>query len=180
MGPFPTLGLRVLAVNATFETVSEGDSTLTSSQAASLVGVSRSRWLQLVVKYKVRSTRDARRVRRYLREDVNRVLETRRLNFDRRMRGIGAGAAQDGQLVAEVFELFQAGLPLPEIVIQTKLPTQTIRALYADYSTPLGRKVKAPPSPDDIAREAADAHQRMFEQFDQEQAARHERMGGRR
>jgi len=58
-----------------------------------------------------------------------------------RTRGIGAGAAVDGETAAAVFEAFTRGVGLPEIVIAQKLPPAVVRELWREFTTPLA----APP-----------------------------------
>ena len=150
---------------------------LTTTQAAELVGVSRKRWGQLAHKYKVHSRLESGgRVRLYLRVDVTRVIEERRLNRHALMRG--RAAAPDGWITAEVFEHFTNGLTLPEMVFQPSFQRHVIRALYEEYRTPLGKKPKVPGDGPFFETMRGEASQNFLD-FVKEQNDRHEKLAAR-
>lgn len=115
--------------------------TLTTSQARTLLGLSRTRLLELANDGSLPCTRD---------QDGNRVFKLADVQAFARRRAPRIVKAE-GSIAQQVFELFQAGMRLPDIVIRTGHSPAMIRHLWEEYCRPL----KAPSST--AAREAADA-----------------------
>ena len=104
---------------------------------------------------KLTAVRDAAGVRLFRREDV---LEYCRIRGRRRRDKIDAEAS------AAVFDCFERGLELPEIVRRTNQSPMTIRA-YAEFVRPLRepRRLPAPIDGDASARELHSAIDRFTE-----------------
>ncbi len=112
-----------------------GDDFLSPLQTRQLLGVSRTRVLQFEERGELHPIRDARGVHRYARSEVERLVRVRESSTDARMTRVGAKLP--GEVVARVFELFDDGWTLPQIVRETKLPPEAVRALYVEYKTPV-------------------------------------------
>jgi MerR HTH family regulatory protein len=91
-----------------------------------LLGCSRALLRKYERKGRLHPVRDARGDRLYARAEVLRLCEQR-----------SSIAHVEGQVAARVFDLFNRGTPLPDIVIETGLPPRTVRALFREYTTPL-------------------------------------------
>lgn len=116
--------------------------TLTTHQACTLLGLSRTRVLELANDGTLPCTRD---------EDGARVFKLADVQALARRRGPRIAKAE-GSVAQQVFELFHAGMRLPDIVIRTGHSPAMVRHLWEEYCRPL----KAPPSAADVARAAAD------------------------
>jgi hypothetical protein len=112
-----------------------GDDILTPLQTRQLLGVSRTRILQFEDRGELHAIRDERGVHRYMRSEVERLVRVRASSPDRRVARVGAKLP--GDVVARVFELFDDGWTLPQIVRETKLPPEAVRALHVEYRTPV-------------------------------------------
>ena len=73
-------------------------------------------------------------------------------------------AALEGKLAARVFDLFEQGCTLPQIVQQTGEHPTTIRALWAEYTTPL-KKPRDKGDDGETIREATADLQSLLERF---------------
>ncbi len=148
-----------------------GDDVLSPLQTRQLLGVSRTRILQFEERGELHPVRDERGVHRYLRSEVERLIRVRAASADKRVTRVGAKLP--GEVVARVFELFDEGWTLPQIVRETKLPPEAIRALHVEYRTPVeqpspGRAAPAAPRPSSRSRAASPAERlkALLENFD--------------
>jgi hypothetical protein len=69
-----------------------------------------------------------------------------------------------GKIAQRVFDLFETGYGLPDIVRQTGEAPATIRSLYEEWITPLGAKTKREKTGDDV-KEAAEELARALERL---------------
>jgi hypothetical protein len=137
-----------------------GDDVLSPLQTRQLLGVSRTRILQFEERGELHPVRDERGVHRYLRSEVERLIRVRAASPDKRVTRVGARLP--GEIVARVFELFDEGWTLPQIVRETRLPPEAIRALHVEYRTPVeqpspGHAVRPAPLPPARSRAASPA-----------------------
>jgi excisionase family DNA binding protein len=111
---------------------------VTTGQAAKLLGCSR-RWIQkLQKKGRLHSVVDQKGTHHFAREELLAFARDR-----------GRPGQPEGAIVARVFELFREQADLAEIVIQTQLTPETVRALWDEYRRPLGA-----PSVEDLERKS--------------------------
>ena len=104
-------------------------STFTRTEAARVLGCSRTRVQQFEKDGRLTAVVDQNGVHHFARADVLVLARARgRTNADRVY----------GTIAAEVFSLFRESVDLPEIVMRTQQSPSTIRALYEEYSRPLG------------------------------------------
>lgn len=140
---------------------------LSKAGAAKLLGVSTRRILQLREQGKLSSTRDVNGVHLYERSSIIRLAVERANSADPRIHRKGVPTI----LASKVFELFDRGCTLPQVVQETQQPPDVVRALFVEYSTPLGQTPKPPAPPaDDEAR-----HDRVMSAFAREQDRRDRR-----
>jgi hypothetical protein len=110
-------------------------SMLTRADVMRILGCSRALTFKLEARGKLRAVVDAKRVHHFARVDVLELARTRGRPFTDRV---------EASVAAECFRLFRLGLALPEIVMQTKQTPATVRALFAEYKTPLEGVVPEP------------------------------------
>jgi Helix-turn-helix domain len=107
---------------------------LSPQEARTILGISRSYLQKLERQGKVSSIKDERGIHRYSRSEIAALALRRHVKVDR----------VHGTIAVQVFELFQAGMELPDIVIRTGQSPATIRSLWEEYKRPLdGETVKA-------------------------------------
>jgi hypothetical protein len=113
--------------------------TFTRTEAARVLGCSRTRVQQFEKDGRLTALVDQNGVHHFARADVLALARSRgRAHADR----------VHGTIAAEVFSLFRESVDLPEIVMRTQQSPATIRALYEEYRRPLGHR---PHSPVDVA-----------------------------
>jgi DNA-binding transcriptional MerR regulator len=85
----------------------------------------------------------------------------------------GRVSVTSGDIAAEIFDLFRQRKRLGEIVIATKQTPATVRALYAEWTTPLGAKPL-----DEGAEEREQAkHEEMMREWDRDLKERRRGIG---
>jgi hypothetical protein len=109
--------------------------TFTRTEAARVLGCSRTRVQQFEKDGRLAAIVDQSGVHHFARADVLALARARgRTHADR----------VHGTIAAEVFALFRESVELPEIVMRTHQSPATIRALYEEYRRPLGHQPTAP------------------------------------
>jgi hypothetical protein len=109
--------------------------TFTRTEAARVLGCSRTRVQQFEKDGRLCAVVDQSGVHHFARADVLALARARgRTHADR----------VHGTIAAEVFAMFRESVELPEIVMRTQQSPATIRALYEEYSRPLGHRPEAP------------------------------------
>jgi hypothetical protein len=121
-----------------------------------ILGVSRTMTRKLEEGGKLMATIDANGLHLFLRSDV---IELARI----RGRGVVGRAAESPKVAQMLFDMFERGLELPQIVMESGQSPVTVRAMYEQYRTPLRRK-RSPLSDDSAAGELKDAAQ-QFQQM---------------
>jgi hypothetical protein len=109
--------------------------TLTRANVAELLGVSTStvRRLEGSTLHPVQSRSG---VWWFDAEQVERL----RASETHRTRAYGGRGKDPGRTAARVFEMFDAGCNLRQVVVRTKLEPHAVRELFREYNTPLGKK----------------------------------------
>jgi rhamnose utilization protein RhaD (predicted bifunctional aldolase and dehydrogenase) len=92
-----------------------------------MTGYSRARVQQLRKAGRLKSVIDTKGVHLYELGDVKKIAMRRHVSADR----------VHSAVAVQVFELFQAGMLLPDIVIRTGQSPTTIRELWEEYKRPL-------------------------------------------
>jgi hypothetical protein len=110
-------------------------SMVTRADVMRMLGCSKALTIKLERRGKLRAVIDAKGVHHFARVDVIELARTRGRPFAERV---------EASVQAECFKLFRLGLELPEVVMQTKQTSATVRALYLEYKTPLEGLVGEP------------------------------------
>lgn len=106
-------------------------------EVGALLGVSRRRIDQFIASGALHTERDDRNVRTFDRLEVEALVRKR---MHRRNAKRGGGLQLSGEIVGMVFRHFERpNCTLAEVVLETKLPPDIVRYLYAEWSTPLGQ-----------------------------------------
>ena len=128
---------------------------VTRPEIARLFGVTRQAVAKMESAGKLTATIDAVGRHLFLREEVLELARIRGRHFRARV---------EGKLAARVFDLFEQGCTLPQIVQQTGEHPTTIRALWAEYTTPL-KKPRDKGDDGETIREATADLQSLLERF---------------
>jgi excisionase family DNA binding protein len=120
---------------------------VTSAEVAKILGVTRNAVRKLADGGKLNATRD---------EEGRRLFDRAEVLDLARLRGATRGERLQGSVAAAVFELFEQGLPLPAIVQRTHQSPLVIRALWAEYHRPLGKRAELTATGAQAVAEAVD------------------------
>lgn len=118
-----------------------GEEFLSPVETRRLLGVSRTRIQQFERRGDLHPVVDERGVHRFARSEVERLRRARASRDEERTRR----PKVPGDVAARVFELFDEGWTLPQIVRETKLAPESVRELHVEYRTPFehGPRTKA-------------------------------------
>ena len=97
---------------------------LSPAEAKNILGISRSYLQKLEKQGRVSSIKDERGIHRYSRSEIAALALRRHVKVDK----------VHASIAVQVFELFQAGMQLPDIVIRTGQSPATIRTLWKSSS----------------------------------------------
>ncbi len=159
-------GIRKAKILPSMATSHHGE-LLTRTSVARLLGISERRVRQLRDQGKLHPTTNREGVHFYERSEIMKLAAARANSSDPRLRKKGVPVI----LAARVFEMFDNGATLSQIVQDTQQTPDVVRALYVEYSTPLGKAPATAPDPNaELAR-----HDRLMGTFAQAQARRFDR-----
>ena len=134
---------------------------LKRGQVATLLGVSVSAVRRWERRKELHPIKDRDGIHRFDRQEVAELAAKR-----------GRVTKATGDIAAQVFDLFRRGMKLGDIVIETKQTPTAVRALYLEWTTPLGAK---PEDPELVEQREQASHEEMMREWDREQHARRRR-----